>query len=367
MQHRYGWKERLADSSWVTVGWDWFMTLVGRVVEAVLWVTMAFACYQLIPHVPQPAPAVSAGAFIAQFLALDAGGLGLYKLAEQQALEKWAYARVVSGVLIGITLVTVAYAGIEHAMQVDAHVTTWVEISLVIARSIMTVLYGQAVQSLKQQAAAPAHAQQVLEELANSFDEQLEHLKAQLAQSERRLQQQVTESASGLANELAPLQENLQWCQEVLASVPALQAQLQHIESSTTEELHRMKATLDKQIQNLLEAPEKRPERPILRALPMPSHSTMKNACQVAAQADECQKFDARAFVFACLQENPDAKLADIEKQALAVGQELSQSSISRYRKQFARGGASSFASAVMQVASADASSDSDERRVASK
>jgi len=159
MQQRSGWKERLADSSWVTLCWDWFMTLVGRAVEAVLWVTMAFCCYQLIPAAPQPLPGVSACAFIAQFLALDAGGLGLYKLAEQQGLGRWAYARVVSSVLIGITLVTVAYAGIQHATQVDASLTKWVEVSLVIARSSMTVLYGLAIQSLR--AAKQAHTNEV--------------------------------------------------------------------------------------------------------------------------------------------------------------------------------------------------------------
>ena len=46
-------------------------------------------------------------------------------------------------------------------------------------------------------------------------------------------------------------------------------------------------------------------------------------------------KFDARAFVFSCLQDDPDAKLAEIEKRAATHGQELSQSSISRYRTQF--------------------------------
>ncbi|MBV9691877.1 MAG: hypothetical protein JO202_19430 [Ktedonobacteraceae bacterium] len=202
MQQRYGWKERLADSSWVTVCWDWFMTLVGRVVEAVLWVTMAFSCYQLIPAVPQAPAGVSACAFIAQFLALDAGGLGLSKLAEQQGLGTWAYARVVSYVLIGITLVTVAYAGVTHAVQVDASLTKWVEVSLVTARSIMTVLYGQAMQSLR--AAKQAHTNQVtsLQEELHRAQQQVSSGQAEVSRLRAHLDTKAKE-ADGLRGQVS--------------------------------------------------------------------------------------------------------------------------------------------------------------------
>ncbi len=61
----------------------------------------------------------------------------------------------------------------------------------------------------------------------------------------------------------------------------------------------------------------------------------MQDAHQPATQAIAEEKFDTRAFVFACLEENPDLKLAEIEQRALSSGQELSQPTISRYRKQF--------------------------------
>ncbi len=145
------WRDYLRDSSWVTIAWEWFQTFLGRAVEAVLWVTMVFSCYQLIPSAPQVAPGVSTFMFILQFIGLDVGGIGLNKLAQAQGLQKWSFVRVISYILIGITLITVAYAGIERAIKIDASVTNGIEVVLVVARSIMTVLYGQAIHSLKQQ------------------------------------------------------------------------------------------------------------------------------------------------------------------------------------------------------------------------
>ena len=70
--------------------------------------------------------------------------------------------------------------------------------------------------------------------------------------------------------------------------------------------------------------------------------------CEVTPQAAAAEKFDARAFVFACLNENPGLKLSEIEQRALAAGQELSQPTASRYRKQFfARNGSSRESSAM--------------------
>jgi 5-formyltetrahydrofolate cyclo-ligase len=121
-----------------------------------------------------------------------------------------------------------------------------------------------------------------------------------------------------------------------------MKAHLRHIESSTTEELRRVKATLENQLQNRAADPRKREERPALRALPsrQPGHNEVgtrhaKDACEVPLQATAAEKIDARTFVFACLSKNPDLKLAEIEQLAFAAGKELSQPTASRYRKQF--------------------------------
>jgi len=89
-------------------------------------------------------------------------------------------------------------------------------------------------------------------------------------------------------------------------------------------------------------ASERRDERPVLRALPSLKDGTYeagtaraKEVREVTAPSPTHQKFDARAFVFACLQDNPDLKLAELEQLARACNQELSQPTASRYRKQF--------------------------------
>ena len=78
--------------------------------------------------------------------------------------------------------------------------------------------------------------------------------------------------------------------------------------------------------------------------------------------------------VFSCLQDHSDAKLTDIRKRARASGQDLSESTISRYRKEFhaslAMQAASPDARSAVQVASSVDESESssvDKRKVASE
>lgn len=146
--HYTGWK-RLIDSSWVTIAWEWLQSLLGRAVDFVLWVTMIFACYQLIPGAPVPAQGISVFMFVLQFVALDIGGMGLRQLAQRHGLDKGTYTYKVANSCIAVTFVTLIFAGVQHAMNVPAEVTTWVEVLLVIWRSGLTVLYGQAIRALK--------------------------------------------------------------------------------------------------------------------------------------------------------------------------------------------------------------------------
>jgi septal ring factor EnvC (AmiA/AmiB activator) len=174
MEKQYTVKERLKDSSWVTMAWEWFQTLLGRAVDSVLWVTMIFACYQLIPGALQPAASVSVFMFVAQFVALDIGGLSLNQMARSRGLPKYAYARIVAYILIGITLTTLTFAGIQHAVpHMDPNITIWVEVILVVARSVMTVLYGQAIHTLKAEEQKEHNRVAELEQQVSDLQEQL--------------------------------------------------------------------------------------------------------------------------------------------------------------------------------------------------
>lgn len=151
MTRRLNWQtiwDMFKESTWITMLWEWFQTLLGRMVDFILWVTMIFSGYQLIPGAPQPSQGVSNFMFILQFVALDVGGLGLNQLGQRHGLGRWSFARVVAYILIGITLVTITYAGIHHAIPNIP--TAWnnaVEVALVVARAVMTVFYGQAMKS----------------------------------------------------------------------------------------------------------------------------------------------------------------------------------------------------------------------------
>lgn len=155
-------REMFRESTWITIAWEWLQKLLGRAVDLVLWITMVYSGYQLIPGAPQASPGFSSFMFIAQFIALDIGGLGLNQLGQQAGLPRSAFSRVVAFILIGITLITITYAGVHHAFEVTVivkgkaqienlipeNVNRTVEVILVILRAVMTVFYGQAIKAL---------------------------------------------------------------------------------------------------------------------------------------------------------------------------------------------------------------------------
>jgi hypothetical protein len=101
MKEYTGWN-RLRDSSWVTITWEWLQSLLGRAVDFVLWVTMIFACYQLIPGAPVPPKMLSIWMFVLQFIALDIGGLGLRQLAQRHGLAKDAFTFKIANACIAV-------------------------------------------------------------------------------------------------------------------------------------------------------------------------------------------------------------------------------------------------------------------------
>jgi molecular chaperone GrpE (heat shock protein) len=190
----YTWKEMLKDSSWVTIAWEWLQSLLGRLVDFILWVTMIFACYQLIPGAPMPAQSISVFMFVMQFIALDIGGMSLNQIGQRHGLNRWSYTRVVAYACIFVTLVTIVFAGIQHAMHVSKDVTTWIEVTLVIARSVLTVLYGQAVRAIKT-------IEQTEDDRVAMLEQEVSTLRIQLDTQQKRVstgQQEVSNLRSQL-------------------------------------------------------------------------------------------------------------------------------------------------------------------------
>ena len=75
-------KHSFAQSTYITAGWNWFMILAGKAAEPVLVMSVLYASVKLLPIVHFP-PQCDVIVFIAQFVALDIGGLSLNKLADQ--------------------------------------------------------------------------------------------------------------------------------------------------------------------------------------------------------------------------------------------------------------------------------------------
>jgi hypothetical protein len=336
----------LVRSNYVTAFTDWFMGLAGKLTELVLYGTILYSCAQLYPGVDLP-NGLSLAVFLIQMGALDIGGLSLAKLARQAREDGNAVsarqAETLSRWLIGIMLTGVVTVGVEHVVAIPGQVQISVEIVLVVARSICSVLYGRVVHLLK------GEARQVQRIPADDVIHHLQVFAEQLQNIERRFtdvqQQQLAESMQAietgfqeyLNESLSPITALLHLHSERLALLPAFNEQLDQIGSvaqyqlrTVTEEVTRVKATLERigsapltTMSQLAPVTRQTRARPLLQLAPGRS------------EARTTGEFDKAQFVYACLRENPGIKIAEIQQRAAEKGQTISVGSVSQYRKAF--------------------------------
>src|SRR5205823_457901 len=81
-------KRSFIQSNYITDFWNWFMTLMSKAAEMVLFGTVLYSGYQLLPGIPHVPPAIDAAVFVIGQGALDIGGMGLLKLAKRAGLPK---------------------------------------------------------------------------------------------------------------------------------------------------------------------------------------------------------------------------------------------------------------------------------------
>jgi hypothetical protein len=351
-------------SNYITDFWNWFMTLMSKAAEMVLFGTVLYSGYQLLPGVPHVPATIDAAVFVIQQGALDIGGMGLLKLAKRAGLPRESFPVRLGATLVVLMILNVALASVKHTLpMIPDGVFVGIETLLLIARAIVAVLFGHAIHALREEYSEST----ITVKEASELQESMVALAMELARVQETFHGRLSSELATLrenfhrqlSSELSPLRESVHHSQELLASIPAMQARLQHIENSTVAETHK---------------------QPVLRALPsirQDSHDASKTRLanetrQAALQATGAAgKFDARAFVFARLSENPDLKLAEIEQLARATGQELSQPTASRYRRQFFNRHESSSMkdesaneSVTMKVQDSYESSATDERKV---
>src|SRR5260221_14163151 len=73
-------------SNYITDFWNWFMTLMSKAAEMVLFGTVLYSGYQLLPGVPHVPATIDAAVFIILEGALRLAGVGLLKMAKRAGL-----------------------------------------------------------------------------------------------------------------------------------------------------------------------------------------------------------------------------------------------------------------------------------------
>src|SRR5579859_1691939 len=250
-------------SNYITDFWNWFMTLMSKAAEMVLFGTVLYSGYQLLPAVPHvPAP-IDAAVFVIQQGALDIGGMGLLKLAKRAGLPRDSFPVRLGASLVVLMILNVALASIKHTLpMIPDGVFVGIETLLLIARAIAGVLYGHAIHALREEYGESAitlkeasELQERIEELSSELSRSRESFQRQLATLHENFQRQLSSELSRLresfhqqlSSELSSLHESLERHQAILASLPVMQAQVRHLASTLTPEAH---------------------QRPVLRALP---------------------------------------------------------------------------------------------------
>lgn len=336
----------LVRSNYVTAITDWFLSFAGKWTELILYVTVLYSSAQLYPGVHLPV-GLSLAVFLIQMGALDIGGLSLAKLARQaredgngdsarqaETLSKW---------LIGIMLTGVVTVGVEHVVPLPEQAQIGVEIVLVVARSICSVLYGRVVHMLK------GEVRQVQRIPAVDVMQHLQAFAEQLQSIERHFtdvhQQQLAETIQNIETDfqeylnesLSPIVATLQFQSETLSLLPTFNEQLDQIGAvaqyqlrTVTEEVTRVKATLERiggtphtATNQVAPATRQARVRPLLQLAPGRSEPKLTG------------EFDKAQFVYACLREDSDMKIADIQQRAAEMGQTISVGSVSQHRKAF--------------------------------
>jgi len=186
----------LARSNYVTAITDWFMGFAGKWAELVLYATVLYSCAELYPGVHLP-DGLSLAVFLVQLGALDIGGLSLAKLAKQAREDGNAAgaknAELLSKWLISIMIVGVVVVGLERALPVPlpSWVIITIDVLLVVARSICSVLYGKVVHDLKHEMVRMIPVIEVqanISELSTALERTLA---ARIAETEQRIMSTV--------------------------------------------------------------------------------------------------------------------------------------------------------------------------------
>ncbi len=190
---KHGFTYHFKRSTWITAIWNWFLMLASKAAEPVLTISVIYSCARLLPAIHTPVP-LDNTIFICQMIALDIGGLGLRKLANQARHDGNEHgarlAGSVSTALLTIMGINVALSVLESVAPLDPTVERVIEGILLIARAIMAVLYAYVIHSLHGEGGEPhdePHAQPALQQAITDLQMNVEQRLAEISTEQSRM------------------------------------------------------------------------------------------------------------------------------------------------------------------------------------
>jgi hypothetical protein len=180
-------------SNYITALWNWFMGLAGKAAEPVLFASVLYSGYQLVPGVPVLSPGMNALAFVTQQAALDIGGMGLIKLTKDEDPTKCTFARRIGVALIALMVINMIVATSGKVFTIPVPAMQFVEGLLLIVRSVFAVLFGHAIHTLKDEKTGENVEPRVDAIVSQALVYELQDLRAAQEAHRADLQQQLAD------------------------------------------------------------------------------------------------------------------------------------------------------------------------------
>src|SRR6266700_2344641 len=145
-------RRSFTESNYITDFWNWLMTLMSKAAELVLFGSVLYSGYQLLPNISHAPAQIDAIVFVMQQGALDIGGMGLLKLAKRAGLPNESFPVRIGVTLVVLMILNVVMASVKQALpMIPSVVFLVVETLLLIARAVMAVLFGHAIHALREE------------------------------------------------------------------------------------------------------------------------------------------------------------------------------------------------------------------------
>jgi hypothetical protein len=356
------------ESNWISISTKWLLTFGGKAARLTLIICTLYMSAELYPGVKLP-PGLNLAVFILLSAALDMGGLGLSQIAKTaraqgnidgaergERLSKWLIGIMIAG------MVTISLENAANMVKIAADIKnyvqifwTLVEIVLSIARMVCAVNYGHVVHALEHgvernqvQVQAEREARQAEIE---RIQRDLQEAQRTASETQSRLQRDLREAREGQETAIAQLSCLQESLNQSLQNGTSMQASMTEMELAMQAKLQATMQAARVQMQAEMKAQQEKlqAEAQATQVQLQAEIADLKRAnVQLKAQQKEQvkvptkpelhavpSKFDAREFVFSCLRREANLKLAEIAKLASMQGQELSETTISRYRKEY--------------------------------